>query len=267
MFGFFLKKNFCDIWDNLLYLILTNIIPTVVVVGSYFAVVSSSSVNSYLPNLIFIICSAVLMAVLFAWGANARKIADFNTPKWSLFLESLKKCFPTGALFGALLAILLLVVRASFMFYLGIFLGKGSVVGILFAALIGWFFLITVMAMQWFVPLYFLQEENTFLKNLKKAFIVYFDNAGFSFIMLVHNLLLLAMTVITFGLVPGLNGITLSCTNACRLRLYKYDWFEEHPEYLNDKEKRSDIPWNELIADDKESLGERKISSFIFPWR
>lgn len=267
MFGFFLKKNFCDIWDNLLYLILTNIVPVAVIVGSYFAVTMSSAVNSYLPNLVFVACSAVLMAVLFAWGANARKIADFNSPKWSLFLSSLRKCFPVGALLGALLAVLALVVRASFMFYLGMFLGKGSIIGVLFAAFIGWFFLITVMAMQWFVPLYFLQEDNTFLKNLKKAFIVYFDNAGFSFIMLVHNLILLALTVLTFGLVPGLNGITLSCTNACRLRLYKYDWFDEHPEYLNDREKRSDIPWDELIADDKESLGERKISSFIFPWR
>ena len=85
--------------------------------------------------------------------------------------------------------------------------------------------------------------------------------------MLLHNLVLCVLTILTFGLIPGLNGITLSCTNACRLRLYKYDWFEEHPEYLEDKEKRASVPWDELIADDKESLGQRKLSSFLCPWK
>ena len=267
MFRFFLKKNFCDVWDNLFYLILTNLVPIAVIVGSCFAISASASVNSYLPNIVFIICSGLFMTVLFAWGANARKIADFNSPRWSLFLSSLKNCFFTGFIFGALLAVLLLVVRIAFLYYLGMYAKSENLVSVLFAAIIAWFFFIVVMALQWFVPLYFLQEDNTFGKNLKKSFIVYFDNAGFSFLMLIHNLLLLALTLLTFGLIPGFNGITLSCTNACRLRLYKYDWFEEHPEYLEDKEMRSNIPWDELIAGDRESLGDRKLSSFLFPWK
>lgn len=267
MFKFFLKKNFCDVWDNLFYLILTNIIPSVLVIGSGFAVTSSGSINIYLPNVIIVVCSGLVMSVLFAWGANARKIADFNSPRWSLFLSSFKNCFFTGFIFGALIAFLILILGIAFRFYLGLYFKNSSMAGLLFAAIIAWFTFISTMALQWFVPLYFLQEDNTFFKTLKKSFIVYFDNAGFSFLMLIHNLLLLALTFFTLGLIPGLNGITLSCTNACRLRLYKYDWFEEHPEYLEDKEKRSEIPWDELIADDRESLGDRKISSFLFPWK
>ena len=68
-------------------------------------------------------------------------------------------------------------------------------------------------------------------------------------------------------MLPGVNGITLSNMNALRLRLYKYDWLEEHPDYENDRDKRADVPWDQLIADDKESLGERKLLSFIFPWK
>lgn len=267
MFGFFLKKNFCDVWDNLFYLILTNLVPVGVVVASYFAVSASVAVNPYLPNAVFVLCCGILMSVLFAWGVNARKIADFNSPKWSIFFAALKTCFFTGFVFGALLGALCLVVRVAFSFYLGLYLKGGSLFLVLLAAMLAWFFFIVVMALQWFVPLYFLQEDNTFGKNLKKSFIVYFDNAGFSFLMLLHNLVLLVLTVLTFGLVPGLNGITLSCTNACRLRLYKYDWFEEHPDYLEDKEKRTSVPWDELIAQDRESLGQRKIGSFLFPWK
>ena len=99
MFGFFLKKNFCDVWDNLFYLILTNVLPVAIGVGSYFAISASAAINPYLPNAVFVLCAGVLMSVLFAWGANARKIADFNSPKWSLFLASLKKCFLTGFIF------------------------------------------------------------------------------------------------------------------------------------------------------------------------
>lgn len=267
MIGFFLKKNFCDIWDNFLFIMISNLMPAGVIVLSYFSIVSADGINHYLPNVVFILAAGILTSVLFAWGANARKIADFNSPSWRLFFSSLKNTFFTGFIFGALSAVLLLVVRIAFSFYLGMYLKDGKTFALLFAAVIGWFSFIVVMAMQWFIPLYFLQEENNFIKCLKKSFIVYFDNAGFSFFVLLNNIVLLALTIFTFSIIPGLNGITVTNMNACRLRLYKYDWFEEHPEYLEDRSKRTEVPWDELLADDKESLGVRKLSSFLFPWK
>ena len=49
-------------------------------------------------------------------------------------------------------------------------------------------------------------------------------------------------------------------------RLYKYDYLEEHPELTTKKERRH-IPWEELIYEDRETLGPRKLKSFIFPWK
>lgn len=267
MFGFFLKKNFCDVWDNLFYLILINVVSVGIIAASYFAVSASVAAGTFLSYPVFVLCCGLLMSVLFAWGANARKIADFNSPKWGIFFAAFKTCFFTGFAFGVLLGALCLVVRVAFSFYLGMYLKDGSLFMVLLAAVLAWFFFIVVMALQWFVPLYFLQEDNTFAKTLKKSFIVYFDNVGFSFLMLLHNLVLLSLTVLTFGLIPGLNGITLSCTNACRLRLYKYDWLEEHKDYLEDREKRTSVPWDELLAEDRDALGPRKLGSFLFPWK
>ena len=34
-----------------------------------------------------------------------------------------------------------------------------------------------------------------------------------------------------------------------------------------DRDRRNDVPWDELIADDKESLGPRNWKSFVFPWK
>ena len=86
-----------------------------------------------------------------------------------------------------------------------------------------------------------------------------------------YNLVIFAISCVTFLLIPGLNGIVLSSTNALRIRLYKYDWIEKmsetDPEFANDRDKRSEVPWDELLADDMESLGPRKPSSFIFPWK
>lgn len=267
MFGFFLKKNFCDVWDNLFYLILINVVSVGIIAASYFAVSASVVAGTFLSYPVFVLCCGLLMSVLFAWGANARKIADFNSPKWGIFFAAFKTCFFTGFSFGVLSGALCLVVRVAFSFYLGMYLKDGSLFMVLLAAVLAWFFFIVVMALQWFVPLYFLQEDNTFAKTLKKSFIVYFDNVGFSFLMLLHNLVLLALSVLTFGLIPGLNGITLSCTNACRLRLYKYDWLEEHKDYLDDREKRTSVPWDELLAEDRDALGPRKLGSFLFPWK
>lgn len=272
MIKFFLKKNFCDIWDNLFFLILSNIIPVAVVVGAYFGISYIGSINSYAPNIAFIVFSGILMAVIFAWGANARKLADFNSPTFGLFFRSLASLFFKGFIFGSLLAVLVLISRVAILYYLNNFFNNSesssfSYLSLFLAAVIGWFVIIVCISMQWFVPFYFLQEENNMFKCLKKSFIIFFDNPGFSFFIFLHNIVLLILTIVTFGLIPGVNGITLSCTNALRLRLYKYDWLEEHEEYLNDRDKRNEVPWNELIADDVESLGPRKFSSFIFPWK
>ena len=144
---------------------------------------------------------------------------------------------------------------------------SGNAVGVFFTLLVAVFALVCVMALQRFVPLYFLQEQNTFRKCLKKSFIIFFDNTLSSFAMLCYNAVLFALSLILFFLLPGVHGITLASMNALRLRLYKYDWLEEHPDFLTDRDKRADVPWAELLAADKETLGERKLTSFIFPWK
>ena len=77
--------------------------------------------------------------------------------------------------------------------------------------------------------------------------------------------LLTASTVLVF-LMPSFTGITLAQINALRLRLYKYDWIEQHPELTSRKDQKN-IPWKALLQQDKETLGPRNIRSFIFPWK
>lgn len=266
MFKFFLKKNFCDGWDNLFSILLSNLLFIALFAGSFFLIRFAATINLLAMFAVIIVATGLLMSLVFAWGAIARKIADFNTPSFSLFFRSLKESWKTGFIFGLLLGVFVIFITTAFSYYLRMaFSGKS--IGLFFVSVITFFTLVCVMAMQWFLPLYFLQETNTFAKCFRKSFIIFFDNAGFSFLMLLYNLFLFLLSFPLFFMLPGVNGITLSNMNALRLRLYKYDWLEEHPDYENDRDKRADVPWDQLIADDKESLGERKLLSFIFPWK
>ena len=81
-----------------------------------------------------------------------------------------------------------------------------------------------------------------------------------------YNFVLLALSVLCIGFFPSMSGLLIANTNALRILLYKYDYLEEHPELKTKKERRQ-IPWDDLIAEDREILGPRKLRSFLFPWK
>lgn len=271
MFRFFFKKNFADGWDNLFFLILSNVITVAFAAGSGFVVLKALTVNNLIGSALFVVCSGIVSIIVFAFGAVAAKVADFRAASFSVFLKAIKHVLAIGFLSGALFALFLLIVRFGTAYYFSSYLKDGNKISLLFTAVLAWFTLICIIALQWFIPLYYLQDSNDFIKCLKKSFIIFFDNAGFSVQIFLYNIFLFAFTCLTVGLVPGINGITLSCMNALRLRLYKYDWIEEmsekDPDFINDRDKRNEVPWDELLAEDKESLGPRKLSSFLFPWK
>ena len=152
MLKFFLKKNFCDGWDNLFSILLSNVLVIALFAGFGFLVRFAASVNLLVVFAVAIMATGVLMAVVFAWGAVARKIADFNTPSISLFFRSLRESWKTGFLFGLLLGMFVVFIGVSFTYYLRMaFSGKS--IGLFFVSVIVFFALICTMAMQWFVPL------------------------------------------------------------------------------------------------------------------
>ena len=48
--------------------------------------------------------------------------------------------------------------------------------------------------------------------------------------------------------------------------MYKYDWLEKNPG-LDAKTARKSIPWDDLLSDDEDIVGDRSLKSFIFPWK
>jgi len=267
MFGFMIKKSFCDTWDNLFSCFLINVLCTVLTVAMFMVILPCIKMKAGIITVaLFFVAAIILSVLMMAYGDSAANIANFDSGRLLDFFKAIPGALKDGVLFG------LLISAIGFFSYVGIeyywseaFLSKFPQMGIFLGALLMWMDLFVILSLQWFIPIRSLMKNN-FRKCLKKCFIIFFDNTGFSLLMFIHNLILLALSVAFIGMIPSWTGISIAQTNSLRLRLYKYDYLEEHPE-LQTKFQRKKIPWEELIYDDRETLGPRKFKTFLFPWK
>ncbi|MBP5696649.1 MAG: hypothetical protein J6X11_08390 [Treponema sp.] len=275
MFGFLFKKNFCDIWDNFFHFFIVNLIDLVLVLSFGFLFFFFSKTPLVAPNyrvflpLLAIALGICLLSVLvFAEGKNAADVANFGTARFSKFAGNILPSLKIGLQFGLFLSLVSAVSFISIPFYFHMWIpsdgSQGSVLGLVFLSIIFWFVLITVLALQWFIPIRNLMGNN-FVKCLKKSYILFFDNTWLTIMMGLVGLLNIAISIFSIGMVCSFNGMMLCNTNALRLLLYKYDWYEVNPGMS--KAERKDIPWDELLKKDKKTLGPRKFKSFFFPWK
>lgn len=260
MIGFFLKKNFFDGWDNFLALSLFNI-AFILIAFLFFSLAYLVSAVSVLPILIVFICILMTGALLLAVSNLMSRIADYKSFSLKEIGGELKRTWQHGVLFAVIEAFCWLVVGVavpyyfSFQNFLGLFLGITVV----------WIFAVIQLSLLWFFPIRSRLESN-FRKCLKKCFIIFFDNTGFTLFMLLYSVVLVIMTPFLAFLVPGFSGLLLAWNNAFKLRMYKYDWMEQHPE-IPIQTARKQIPWDELLAEDRETVGSRSIRNLIFPWK
>lgn len=271
MYGFILKKNFCDGWDNLLSVVITNAIWLLSGFGLFLLMMTvikmvpdedPSLLNYILIGSVFVFICVHFSIIGFAYGDTAASIANFEGIKILDYFKAIPGVLKDAIPFGLLVAAIIIISGFGFDFY---FLQSQSLVGFFAGGIIFWFDIFCLLSFQWFLPIRSLMH-NSFLKCLKKSFIIFFDNTGYSIFWFLHNIIMLVPSVLMFGFCPAFAGLLIANTNALRIRLYKYDYLEEHPELKTKKERRQ-IPWEELIYDDREALGPRKLKSFLFPWK
>lgn len=274
MFRFFLKKNFCDVWDNLLHTIVYNLMMLALLGGCAALCIAVSALpgTAILKDIYvaaaFLFSSMLVCVFLVAESDNAARAASYETPKIKALFSNLVPSLKDGMLLGLLVMLAATIATTSIPYYFSIWIprdgGKGSLLGLLMLSFVFWMLVIFVIAIQWFLPVRSLMHNN-FKKCLKKSYIIFFDNMWFSVGVALVNLLNVFITIFTLGILDGAATMLITSTNALRLRLYKYDWYEVNPGLT--REQRRDVPWEELLANDRRILGPRKWRSFIFPWK
>lgn len=262
MWLFYLKKNFCDGWDNMFSLAAVNAVFLAPVAILFALLLTSLSSGAELLFFVFLFlfCTVICTGGL-SFGPCAVKASDFRGYRIRDCLTAIPHHVKDGLCMSAIITAMALIARVCVPFY---FMRKsllGAAVGVIFL----WMLLFVILSLQWFVAVSALLP-GAFFKRIKKCFILFFDNTAFSIFLALHSLLLCAFSLLFFGLLPSISGVTLAYVNALRLRLYKYDYLDAHPEYAS-KQDRKIIPWAELLASDKEALGPRSFKSFIFPWK
>lgn len=261
MTWFYLKKNFCDGWDNLLSLGLYNLIILAEFALTYFVFFALYPKIPILAFVMLVIGFVFFIILLFAVATATQKFSAFKTCSIKDVFLSIKTVYKTAIIFAFFLMIILFMIFVGLPFYFSFH----NMIGFFIAAIIFWALIVTTFSTVWFIPL-FTTFGGSFWKNLKKSYLLFFDNTGFSLFLGIYSLFLFVISFILAFLVPSFSGVLLAHHNALRLRLYKYDWLETQ-DTISPKEARKNIPWDELLFNDKEALGPRDFKSFIFPWK
>lgn len=257
MFGFLIKKWFFDLWDNFLAIILMNLGFVVVLTVPFVAAPALAGVNQVISIIVLGIGVVIFYVYASAVAFMTRDIAQYQQPGFKDFWKYLKEVWVSGLVLGLIVAFHITVV----FFALPVYGGMGGLLGLAALAFLFWASVIWVLASQFYFPIR-AQLDSKLRKVLKKCFIVFFDNTFFSILAGIATLAILILSVFTALLIPGFGGIFLFGQVALKLRLYKYDYLEEHPDA-----NRRKIPWDALLVDDKERVGKRTLRGMIFPWK
>lgn len=251
-----MKKAFFDGWDHLFAVLLLNL---------GFAVLAA--LGLFLPGLVgggavgfYATLAALGLLASVWWSASVlglKNVADYANLEFKAFPAILKKALVPGLQYWALNLVVVIALGIGIPFYLS----KGGIVGALAAGLLLWGSVVFILAFQWYLPLR-ARFGGGFRKNLRKCFVFFFDNGLFSLFVFLHGLVGAAISLVLALIMPGFAGIALGLDSALRLRAYKYDWLEANP-----GAKRGDIPWEELLAEEKELVGHRTLKNMIFPWK
>jgi uncharacterized membrane protein YesL len=191
-----------------------------------------------------------------------KEIADYKRPGIKDFFAYIKETYKPSAMFAIIFSTFLLILIVSGGYYLIDNPKIGELkTGSIFFVILCLLAFTAFLASQFFFPLQ--SSINTKVKkNIKKMFLILFDNIGFSIILYIINIIVLLLSLVTVFLFFGLAVNLLLMTVGFKLRLYKYAYLEKKPGTMN-----KNIPWNELLAHDNETIGKRNLKSMFFPWK
>lgn len=256
MFLFLIKKSFFDMWDNMITVFLVNLGFVLIGAGALYLpyLLSFSTPLAVVGAFIGILAFNVYTA-----GASfvARDITNYASTGFKELLGYFKETWKAGAALGVVSAIqaAVLVVAMPFYFQMGGVLGMGAVSVIFWISVIWW------LSSQYYFGVR-ARLDTSVKKVFKKSFILFFDNTLFTIGLAIGTIFIFAISGFTAFLLPGITTILIWHQSATKLRLYKYDYLERNPEA-----NRKAIPWEALLIDEKDRVGQRTIRGMIFPWK
>jgi hypothetical protein len=261
MTGFFIKKAFFDGWDNLFGLIAFNAVHLLLALMFIaLPIILSAGVALGTAGLVLGIVALSVWQAVTVFAMN--EVSDYKSPSIRESLAFIRLAWKPGLAQAGINVIL------WFSFSIGIpfYLAQKSLVGTFFASILFWICIVVLLASQWFLPLCARRSSPekpvSITRQARIATILLADNPAFSIFLFIYNSAGLALSLFTAFIVPGFAGLALACTDALKLRLMKYEYLESTP-----GANRKKLPWHDLLAEERELVGERTLKGMIFPWK
>lgn len=257
MTGFFLKKAFFDGWDNLISMVVHNL-GFLLILLALMGSMSLMGINGPLGFLALLGSAALFSFMSAGTVASTHAYANYERAGWEGFSRGIRESWRHALLYWMLLVLDISLI----IFVIPFYLSYGSVIGTLLSVVLFWLFMGLSLALFYFFPLFTVMKGDRPLKTLKKSFLLVFDNLFFTLFLAVYQVVNLLLSLLLAGLAPGFTGIMLANSDAVKLMMLKYDYMEEHPEV-----SRKEIPWEELLYEERECVGHRSLKNMIFPWK
>jgi hypothetical protein len=259
MIGFLIKKTFYDAWDNLFRVVLLNL----GFVASLVIPILFPGLISFTPLSIVVAVVGVLWCCVYLAAAalSVKALSDYGSFGFADFGKNLKAGWPAGIIMALIGFFFFLVIKIILPFYFEL----NSLWGLLLGAVVFWTLVLSLVSFQFFFAIRARLDSRP-LKMVKKCFIIFFDNPGFSIFTLLYTAVTLLISVAFAFLIPGPAGILLFFDEGLRLRLLKYDWLDANPP-PEGSPKRRPIPWDVILIEEREKTGSRTFRNFVFPWK
>ena len=257
MTGFFIKKSFFDGWDNLISLVVLNLGYLLVLLTFY---------GAFELFQVATIPALLLVIIAFAFNSLYSALVSYQTQVYvkgskegfHYFIGGIKLLYK-----HAILHFILSILSGSIIiFVIPFYLSYGSPFTFILAVIIFWVLLLVLLGLLYYYPLAIRMNQDSPLKTAKKALLIVADNIWFSLFLAIYQIVLFVITIFFATIMPGIAGLALSRQVAITLLMLKYDYLEEHPQT-----KKNEIPWDELLYDERDKIGHRSLRSLIFPWK
>lgn len=204
------------------------------------------------------------LIINFYIGAVFRYTLDISDNKeggFRLFFQYLVETWKQSIVNFVITILLLFIFFNVILYYFTRFAINDSYIDLAFGVLVFSVWVNIFLLSLYFFPASF-RINRKIHKSLLASYILFFQNTGFTYLMFLVIVLLIPISLFLLCLMFGPVTIILWINVCVKIRLYKHDYLETHPEA--DKKK---IPWDELLQKDEEKLGKRSIKGMIFPWK
>ncbi len=256
MYSFLIKKTFFDMWDNFLAMFLLNVGFVALVCGFFILPSTLGFPAAFLP---YYTALGAIVVTYYAGGVYrfTLDLSDNKKGGVGLFLRSLVSSWKQNLVSCAIALVLLAVLLYVLPFYLL----HESLPLVILGGVMFWVWFSVFLASLFFPPAAVRLGKKTFA-SLRDSFSFVSDNLGFCLYAFLVFLLTFVVSAILFFMAPGPASMLLWINVCFKIRLYKYEYLRAHP-----GTSKRNIPWDELIAEDRKIVGKRTLRGMIFPWR